>query len=55
MGSEANRPLASAIALDQGRPSFYTALREQLGLKLVAKKAPVEVLVIEHIEQPSPN
>jgi bla regulator protein BlaR1 len=35
--------------------SLFTALPEQLGLKLVPVKAPVETLVIDHIEQPSPN
>jgi bla regulator protein BlaR1 len=36
-------------------PSIYTALQDQLGLKLVAQKEPVEVYVIDHIDQPSPN
>lgn len=36
-------------------PSFFTAIREQLGLLLVPSKAPVEVIVIDHIEQPSAN
>jgi bla regulator protein blaR1 len=36
-------------------PSFFTAIREQLGLLLVRSKAPVEVIVIDHIEQPSSN
>jgi uncharacterized protein (TIGR03435 family) len=35
--------------------SLFTSLPEQLGLKLVPVKAPVEVLVIDHVEQPSPN
>lgn len=32
-------------------PSFTTALQEQLGLKLVAKKVPVDVLVIDKVER----
>jgi uncharacterized protein (TIGR03435 family) len=34
---------------------MLTAIREQLGLKLAATRAPVEVLVIDHVEKPSPN
>ena len=36
-------------------PGLYTAIEEQLGLKLVSTKAPVDVLVIDHIEMPSEN
>jgi uncharacterized protein (TIGR03435 family) len=35
--------------------SFFTAIEEQLGLKLVPAKAPGQVLVIDHIERPSEN
>lgn len=36
-------------------PSLFTALQEQLGLKLESAKGPVTILVIDHIELPSDN
>ena len=36
-------------------PSIFSAIQDQLGLKLVAGKGPVEMIVIDHIEPPSPN
>ena len=40
---------------DSNAPSFFQAIQEQLGLKLVSGKGPVEVFVIDHIERPSAN
>jgi uncharacterized protein (TIGR03435 family) len=35
--------------------SVFSAIREQLGLKLVPRKANVEVLIVDHVERPSEN
>jgi uncharacterized protein (TIGR03435 family) len=45
---------ASAPPPDTG-PSIFTAIQEQLGLKLESSKGPVHVLVIDHVEMPSEN
>lgn len=44
----------SSGASDAG-PSIFTAVQEQLGLRLEAGKGPVDVIVVDHIEHPSPN
>jgi bla regulator protein blaR1 len=36
-------------------PSLFTAIQEQLGLKLESTKGPVDTLVIDHVEHPSKN
>lgn len=41
------------VADEATLPSLFTALEEQLGLKLVASKAPVETLVVDHASLPS--
>ena len=36
-------------------PSIFSAVQEQLGLKLESTKAPADVLVVDHLERPSQN
>ena len=46
--------IQDANATDSG-PSLFTALREQLGLRLVSAERPAPVIVIDQIERPSEN
>lgn len=45
----------TTVTLDPSGPSIFSAIQEQLGLKLESAKAPVELLVIDHVEKPSAN
>jgi uncharacterized protein (TIGR03435 family) len=40
---------------DISGPSLFTAVQEQLGLKLESRKGPVDTVVIEHVEKPNAN
>jgi uncharacterized protein (TIGR03435 family) len=45
----------AADASPDAGPDLFTAIEEQLGLKLVPSRGPVDVIVIDHIEKPSEN
>jgi uncharacterized protein (TIGR03435 family) len=51
MGAKIPPPTESANA----PANLYTAIQEQIGLKLEATKAPAEVMVVDHVEKPSEN
>jgi bla regulator protein blaR1 len=48
-------PGATPPPIDPDAPNFFTALQEQLGLKLDATKGPEEVWVIDSVEHPTPE
>jgi uncharacterized protein (TIGR03435 family) len=46
---------SSPLPADSSGPSLFTAVQEQLGLKLESGKGPVDTIVIDHAEKPSGN
>lgn len=52
---DVNASGAGSTPEDASAPPLVTALQEQLGLKLERIKAPVQVLVVDHVERPSEN
>ena len=58
-------PDVGEVALDPGGnplppadstgPSIFTAIQQQLGLRLESTRGPVELIIIDHVEKPSAN
>ena len=57
--SDTVRPAAAGCPTvppaDPDAPNLFTAVQEQLGLKLESARGPVEVVVIDRLEKPTPD
>ncbi|MGB6688531.1 MAG: TIGR03435 family protein [Terracidiphilus sp.] len=55
VGSDAEGTANENRTANDSAPGIFTALQEQLGLKLESEKDPIDVIVIDHIDRPSEN
>ena len=53
--TDRNQSAVPTPSLEGNEPPLFTAIQEQLGLKLERTKGPVDVLVIDHVARPTPN
>jgi len=51
----ANVPFGAEFHPDESAPTFEQALKEQLGLKMVSQKGPIDFFVVDHVEHASEN
>ena len=51
-GDGGHPPQINGVAVDPNGPSLFTAVQEQLGLKLDPQRGPVETLAIDKAEKP---
>jgi uncharacterized protein (TIGR03435 family) len=52
---EGNDPRRLSESHLEGPADLFTAMQKQLGLKLVATKATVDVIIVDHVEKPTAN
>jgi uncharacterized protein (TIGR03435 family) len=52
---QASPPVTDSPVVGPASPSLFTAVQEQLGLKLESRKQPIEMLIIDRAERPSEN
>ena len=55
MQAAANVPFGAEFHPDESAPTFEEALKDQLGIKMVSEKGPVDFFIVDHVEHASEN